>query len=478
MAKAWKLSPLTVVLYGCMLALLVLALVHYRLRIFSDTAGYITDMTINGGFYIGHHRFVSVCNQWLPALFIKAEASLRAIAIAYSLAYTLLPVVLALTCIHWLKRPFHALAILMQVTLMNMLLFYYAVSELQTGLLLLLFYDALSDHYREAGRQPAFLIGTLILVPAVAFSHPVNIAVFGFWVIYRLLKELPDYRRTAMAAGVFVMAYIVKRLWLTTSYEAGKLPGADSLQTFGLHYYNGPFARSFYSYVIAEAFLVPVVLMSAIGLLIYLRKYRLVALLVLSVGSIYTLVLIEFEDWFVHLYDHYYEHILQTALFFIVLLFSYGLARIRGRRFAVAAFIAVIFAISLAKIQRGSEFHAARQAWLYNCLGLMDELKVKKAVMARSRIPGDLAPASFWSSNWESLILSALDSPRRAKTLFLAWDIRQVREPVQAGDEFVTDGRSFKQRLLPERYFVLGDEPYVFLDGAVPDSVLDGLRAR
>jgi hypothetical protein len=108
----------------------------------------------------------------------------------------------------------------------------------------------------------------------------------------------------------------------------------------------------------------------------------------------------------------------------------------------------------------------------------MDRIGVKKAVAGRVWVPDGMIRGSFWSVSWESLILSSLEGPERSKTLFLSWDIHRINEPVQATDEFVTDSWSFKQSTLPKRYFALSDKPYVILETAVPDSVLEHLRWR
>jgi hypothetical protein len=196
------------------------------------------------------------------------------------------------------------------------------------------------------------------------------------------------------------------------------------------------------------------------------------------VAGIFTLVLINFEDWGGHFYDHYYEHMLQPAIFLLALLCCYALKNLPGREWQKTGVLAVVFVISLAKISSGSEPHVARQRWIYGYLELMDQISVKKAVAGRIWVPDGMVRGSFWSSSWESLILSSLEGPGRSKTLFLSWDTHRINEPVQATDEFVTDSWSFKQSSLPKTYFSLGDKPYVILETAVPDSVLEHLRWR
>ena len=324
--KSPKLQPLNLVLYGSMIVLLAFALCYYKLRIFSDTAGYLTDIIRNDGFVIAHNRFISVLNQWLPVLLLKAHASLKVIAVAYSFSYTLVPVALALLCMHWLKRPYHALAIMLLVLLMNVLLFYYAVSELQMGLCLLLFYDSAADYAQQSGRRKVLDVLTIIILPTFAFSHPLCLPVFIGWLLYRLLKERADYRSTGIAVLCFFTAYGIKKIWFTTVYEAQKAFTWEIVRPFGFNYYDGPFAQSIYSHILTQTFMMPAVLLCTIVLLARMRKYRLLILLITMTGGIFTVILLTFEDWSTHFYDHYHEHMLQPAVFFLVLLFCYALA--------------------------------------------------------------------------------------------------------------------------------------------------------
>jgi hypothetical protein len=211
-------------------------------------------------------------------------------------------------------------------------------------------------------------------------------------------------------------------------------------------------------------------------MLIWLRKYWLAALLIIMPAGFLTIVLIGFEDWSTHVYDHYYEHMLQPAVFFIILLFCYALAGLPGRAYLKTGAVALVLFISLAKIHTGSLAHVARQKWLHGYLELMDRLKLKKAVAGRIWVPEGMVRGSFWSASWESLLLSSLDGPQGSKTLFLVWDTGRIMEPIGASDEFVNDGWSLKQAALPARYFQLDDKPYVILEKAVPDTVLNSLR--
>ncbi len=467
-------------LYAAAAVLLALSLYYWKLRSgFSDTPNYIVNMTRNNGFEFAHNRYVSFVNQWLPALLIKLQAPLQAIGITYSLAYTLAPVLMMLLALHWLRQPGTALAILLQFTLMNALLFYYTCSELQMGLGLLLLYNGIYDHYLEAParRRLSFGIATLLLVPTVLFSHPMAVPVLGCWLLFRVICRKQSWQTLALILSCIAASYLVKHAWFVSPYEANKGLSWEIIRPFGLNYFGGGLSLSFYRYIGKDAFLVPALLLLTIGLLIRQRNWRLLATTIFSVGILYVLVIIVYEDLNgMHIYDHYHEHYMQPAILFLVLAFTDALMRLKLDQRIIAVCMAAIFTISLAKINTGSEWLAYRQKWELSYLRLMDRLGLKKAVAGRVWAPEGIWKGSFWSAGNETLFLSALDGPEKAKTLFLVWDIKDFKEPYQEKDLVLMDGYAYPQASLPARYFRLNDKPYVILENTVPDTVLAQMR--
>ncbi|MBS1629291.1 MAG: hypothetical protein JST27_04450 [Bacteroidetes bacterium] len=470
-----RIPLLHLLLYAAMAVLLVFSAVYYKLRIFSDTAVIITDMIRTGWFATAHSRFIGSFYQVAPLLLSKLNAPLWEILLSYSLNHALIPVLCALLCMHWLHRPYQALAIMLQAVLMSVLLYYYPCSELQAGLFLLLLYDALADEAAAGRHKRSFLIATPLMLPVIVFSHPMMAPTLMTWLAYRLLKSDADFRRTFLVAGIILLVFLIKEFWFTSTYETAKMLTWETIRPFGLNYYSGPLARSWYKYVLDDTFLVPVIFLITLALLWRLRSYRLMGLLVLSCLGILTLVLINFENWNDHLYDQYYEHQLQPIVFFLVLFLSYALYRLRLNQIWVSGAMAIVFLISFLKIEAGKNWHIERQRWLWGYLNLMDEMHIKKAALGRIWIREDLIRGSFWSASTETLLLSASQGPEHAKTLFLAWDPDHINEPVQTGTDFVNDSWYFKLNELPKRYFQLDEKPYVILDHVVPASKLQAM---
>lgn len=466
---------LHLLLYGSMAVLLLFSVIFYKLRIFSDVAVIITDMLRWGWPATAHSRFIGAFYQVAPLLLSKMHAPLWEILLSYSVNHALIPVLCALACMHWLHRPYHALAIMLQAVLMSVLLFYYPCSELQVGLFILLLYDALADEAADGRHKKSFLISSPVFLTVIVFAHPMMEPTLLGWLAYRMLKAHADYRRTFIAAGIIVLVFLVKKFWFTSTYETAKMMTWETIRPFGLNYYDGLLARTWYKYLLDDTFLVPVLFLVTVVMLWRMRSYRLIGIFVAMCAGILTLVLINFENWNDHLYDQYYEHQLQPIIFFIVLFLSYALYRLRLNQILVSSAMSIVFLISFLKIEAGKNWHIERQRWLWGYLNLMDEMHIKKAALGRVWIREDLIRGSFWSASTETLLFSASQGPEHAKTLFLAWDSDHIHEPVQTGTDFVLDGWYYKLNELPKRYFLLDEKPYVILDHVLPKSKLQAM---
>jgi hypothetical protein len=326
-------------------------------------------------------------------------------------------------------------------------------------------------------RRPAFVFSTLLLLPTIAFSHPFAMPVFACWLAYRIWNKKMQRWHLSMAVICFAVAYAVKKLLFESGYEVMHALGWEQVRPFGLNYYYGPLGKSFFSYLGADAFLVPVLLALTLALLAFQKKWRLLFSMLAFMLALYTLVMIAFEDFGgAHMYDHYYEHYLQAPLAFMLLALRDALRNVRIDEKIVASALGIVLIISFAKISSRSEWHERRQRWQYKVMGEMDRLHLKKAIIGRKWCPEGMWMGSFWSSSAETLILSAMQGPEKSKTLYMAWNVDEVHEPYQSSDQVITDGGGWPQESFPTRYFRLGDKPYVFLENILPDSTLQSFR--
>ncbi len=474
-------EPLVAVLYAAIAVLLGFAFWCYKLRVgFSDAPFYIVNMAAKDGFEVAHGRYICLLIQWLPVLLIKLDAPLKWVAVAYSVCYSLAPVLMALVALRWLRQPRTALAILLLVTLMNSKLFYYPVSDFQLGLALLLLYNGIFEHCRAQStpRWRVFGPASLIVLPTLAFAHPLVLPVYAVWIAYRAENGKRDLPMVAVAALGFAAAYAAKRLAFTSGYEAVRAADIPDILSFSAAHYSGWLSQTFGAYLWKEAFLVPALLLGTIALAVARREWFMLLWVVGGTAALYSLVLLAFQDLAANdAYDHYHEHCMQAALFPALLVFPRlaGAWRVDAR--LKAATVASVFLISFGKIADGGRVHRERQAWYTGCIRLMNSLHVDKAIVGRAWLPDGWTKGTFWSAPMETLFLSALDNPRNAKTLFMPWDIRTFQNgPYNRGDVFLFDGYYHPLDEVTSRYFPLSARPYVILEDALAPAVLNRLR--
>ncbi len=474
---ALKNRYLNMVLFLGSAALLVLSVLYYKERtIFEDAAYYIEEMTHNHGYTVAHSRFVGLLNQLLPAIFINLHLPLKSVVMAYSVGYALVPCVCIFLAVKWLKNPYVGLSILFFFTLMNARLFYFTVSEFQMGMVVFLLYDGVYDYYKEgSNHQRAFCLAALIMVPVIAFSHPLILPVTLAWMLYRWLLRRDHLRTLAFPAAIFFGCFLLKKFFFTSPYEAGKITAVELFQQISTRYYSGPIANGFYDYLISEAFCLPLVFLLLLIMLVRFSDYRSVIFLILTSVGFFSLIIMSFDDFKYQIYNHYYEHTLQPIVFFIVLILRVYLPKIRINKAIIPSAALVILIISFCKIANGSRPIAQRHKWMAANMQLMDSLKTKKAVLYRKWIPDGIPLSSLWNASMESLLLSSLDGKEHSKTLFLAWNEKSYTIK-DDGATIQVDGWQIPEAALTKRYFELGAGKYIFLDSVINKDQLNRIK--
>ena len=445
------------------LILVVIAIVFFKERAgFSDTPAYVVGMTCNKGFFIAHNRYVIIGCEWLPYLFLKAGMRLKAIALGYSLGHTLFPVILAAICLFVFRQPQKSLAIMLFWVIMSRELFYYPVSEFQMGMGLLLFYDSYLDNtINKPKSSNLFLLLSLIILPTIIFSHPIMILVFIAWVIYRVIKNnKPSKSIAGLIIVVAMISYAIKRLFFESGYEVTKMPSVTQViegLSKGVHY---PLGTSFYEYIMAHEFIAPILFLITLFVLLLSKKFGIAAYLLLVVAGFVSLILLLFgaEN---NAYDHYFEHLLQPSIFFIVLILTDNLDNVVRSNILKLIVGLGVFIIAIVKIIDQGNVHIARQEWYLHKFRIMDQCGIRKAIVLRDELPSDMNKGSFWNSSYETMLLSSMEGSQKTKTIFLSWGTAE-EQAIKDGDEHtvVFDGHNERIDTYPSKYYNLGKEKY------------------
>jgi hypothetical protein len=450
-----------------MLTLILLSIIFYKQRIaYHDTAGYFISLVYKGEFNISHSRYIGASSQWLPLLLLKAGSSFKALALGYSLANVLFPILLSFVCLFIFKDANRGLAILIYWILLDSYLFYYTCSEVPMGLALLMFYDGFLNYMeRQPKRQLLFWIISIIVLPTVLFSHPMNLLVIFAWLGYRYMRQSFQFdRRYIFISAITIAAYILKKVFFVSTYEMEKTPGVERLSKLSFDMYHGTLATSFYNTLLSDSFLVPLLLLVTLIVLIRSRRKALGGYLFLTVSFFFTLILLVFQTSNEILYDQYYEHLMQPLSFFIVLAFMDVLRANRRYILLERVSLLLIGIISVSKIVNGSQVITDRHEWYGRKFKIMDACAIRKAIILRDEVPDGNNKSSYWNAGAETLFLSSLAGNEHNKTIFMVWPwIRQ--QSLDEGNEQTILYDGFRHQLgdYPAKYFNLGNERYTWI---------------
>ena len=463
-------EPVSVVMALAALALLFLS-IRFALErvIFTDTAVYLYTIADTGKVYIATNRFICVLSQVLPLIGIAAGLSLKTIVYLYSVNCILIPLISSFVCMRVFRNRNMALAILLFYVLMNAWVFYYPVTEFQMGLCLLLLYHAFVLWFLEKPELKAwlFVLISLLFVPTVIFSHPLAIYVFVAWSVW-MFQMHPQSRKRLMVmppllaiAIHFIKEIIFKAISGAADYEAQRKEGLVNFKAPLSTYFDSLLGKGAVKALTSDYFIMLAVV--ALLLFFYARRKQWVSLLLFTgtVCGFWLLVTVAFRDW---PYDHYPEHLYQPVPFFITLAFAVAFPTLVQKASVRALVLLVIFAVSIGKIYDNHQFYTGRLDWYRRYIHLMHQSGIRNATLAEAhKIYG--VQYSYWASNCESMLLSALPGPDSAVRILVDGNAARLNENPSGNTHSNT------------AYFGNMREPFVSLDSLYGSHVLDSIAS-
>jgi hypothetical protein len=454
-----------------MLAALALLLFSIRFAaervIFTDTAVYLYTVADSGKVYIATNRFICLISQVLPLLGIAAGFSLKTVIYLYSVNCILIPLLSSWICVRVFRNRSIAVAILLFYVLMNAWVFYYPVTEFQMGLCLLLLYHAFVLWYLEhkQSRTRVFMLVSLLLVPTIIFSHPLALYVFIAWSVWLFhMHPLSRKRLLLMPPLLAIAVHFIKEFFFKSmvgaaDYEAQRKEGLVNFKAPLATYFDSLLGKGALKALTGDYF----VMLALVALLLfcYVKRKQWLHLLLFAgtILSFWLLVTVAFRDW---PYDHYPEHLYQPVPFFVALAFATLLPSLTGKAVVRASLLLVIFAISLGKIYDNHKFYTGRLDWYRRYIQLMRQSGIRNATLSEThKIYG--IRYSYWASNCESMLLSALPGPDSAVRILVDGNAVLLNKNPAA----YTSGNA--------AYFGNIREPFISLDSLYSPRLLDSV---
>jgi hypothetical protein len=168
--------------------LFVFSVLYYKERfVFLDGAHFLFHILRTNSFAIFHNRFIAILTEIYPVIASKLSLSLPVITQLYSAGFIIDFFACYFICGTLLKRYDFALVILFINMLFVSDTFYWLISEISIGLVLLALFFAIM--YGKKNLNLKVLFVNIIAAPLLAFSHPLLIFPFTFGIVFFILQK-------------------------------------------------------------------------------------------------------------------------------------------------------------------------------------------------------------------------------------------------------------------------------------------------
>lgn len=400
---------------------LIMSLIYYKERLLSfDAANYTFQLLYFEDFYIGHDRWISAPTQLLPLLAIKLGASLKVILMSYSASFILFYYVLFNLIVYGLGQARVGIFLALSLCLAMRYKFYGPVGEVILSIGMVGLLQAWLWREREGFSWPAWVhwsLGLGITAMIVFAGHPfAALAVFyllGFEMIaQRRWKDGQTWVMIALALVGYGRKYI--SLQAEGSYEAGQM---DNLQeSFAmLSQFNTYYVFDRISWFFETEYAFPfVIFLIAVGVLCWKRHWLLALFILASHLAMLAAIMIAFaylNDPIYILLDGYLSHLGIIWSLPIVYVFC------QERKWWSLGVIVVLMGFGLDRIHEKKAFFQER-------LGLLEGMLEEHATEQDRKLLHHIDHFDWgkmwmpWAVGVETLMLTALDGPESAATLY------------------------------------------------------------
>jgi hypothetical protein len=441
--------------YASMCGLLLLALIFYKERAFLLDIAFQTFLMINEGtVQVMVNRFGSAVVQVLPLLAIKAEAPLWMISMLYSASFPLLFLLIYTLIVKAFKNDYLGWVLVFLFTLIVFDAFYWATSEQQQGLAVLLLFYAYLLRFPDQNKWWMWLVNTAGIV-LLAFYHPLIFLPFYFlWAFFLLHrpKVFLNWRHfllAVMMAGVLV----IKSKYFSNWYDSGKMSTFwSNLEKYYPNYFDLPSHVKFLKNCLYYWYLFPLFLgIDSVFYLIRRQWLKLLLLLTACLGYVMLLHIGSPQS------DHrFYVEVNYMALsIFVMVPFLFDIAPgIRPSRLWLL--FAGLVVLRLSTIALHHRPFTARIEWIRQTMeeGERQHPPSSRFYLSASQAPMDtlLMP---WGIPYESLLISTYDGKDPVQSLFIHAEVNKFEEALSQDTTFVTEFKTYSIEELNPHYFPL-----------------------
>lgn len=417
--------------------LLCLAWVHYLERTACFDSAWFSWLMIDSGMPTSAlGRYASWTAQLLPVWLVHQEAPLGTVLRAYSICLMLVHVAIFLVIAYRLRDERGAVALPITLVSGLHLMFYYGVSELNQGLSFTVLVWCLLRRARgQEARWWTWAVALVMVNAWTSLHHPVLLLPLLFIIGLEALRggAWPQ-RRWWWLSAACVGWYVVRiGLFTGSGYEQERMPGlADVLGNLG-NLSELPSTRyllTVWPKFKAFLLLLPITLL----LLLRGRAWATLAWLVLWMAGTLVLILItDRRQGSPVLFENFYP-LLALA---VAVTFADKLADLQGRerRIGMAAF-GGIAVLGLVQVERAHHPFTMKVEHAQHLTQQLHSDGVRKAIAPDAALPWAVV-WSHWAFAFETALISGIDGPADAVTVFVDRELRRYEGPMQVPGAFL-----------------------------------------
>jgi len=466
--------------YLVWLILAILSVVFYKERAtFMDGGFQLTELINNGTFGIYHYRLTNPLTQILALAAIKMGLSLKTVMILYSLNFILFFAAVHFLIVRWCKNDFLAWTQIAFFTFLATDSFYFLTPEYYQGMSLLLLWFAmiLRFDFKQKWLLPAL---SLLLIPII-FDHLLLTAFFIFLWFFFGLHEAKLWRWQYLFLAVTVaIIFVVHQKFFVSWYDAAKTESfTNNFEQYFPNFHTIPAHEIFLGKLKWLYPILPISLLlltfkylyafyknelrgslnlgkKHVALQVKLERFFPLIKLLLILGFCFSYLLI------IHIGDPETPYIFYAEVNYLGLAIPIAVAyffdfmpKIQDKRQTKIILTIIVF-ISFFKILNTYGKFEFRHNWMLSQF----ENKTTNRVIIKAENPYKNIYIQEWSVPYESLLITALDGPKSAKSLLIATEEKQYKDYLNEENLLLEVMRQTDVDSLNKAYFDLGKNKY------------------
>ncbi|HUH74558.1 MAG TPA: hypothetical protein VLZ75_09130 [Chitinophagales bacterium] len=435
--------------------LLILSVVYYQERvILYDNSFYLFEMIRTESFCIQRFRVISFLPELLAFLAIKIGAPLIVVSVLFSVGYSLFYFVIYLIVGLFLRKYQLAIVLLLVNTLIVSHTFFWNISELYLGIGLLILFFAIATEKKFKTLNVWQNNTLLFLLILISSSHPLILFPFAFMLYYLFRQKALEGKMTLYISSVFLIFYIVNRVYFTDWYDSEKLNAVNNIKTLFPHYLNIETNHLLLKDAI-RPYLFALILW-VISLAFYLQKRKCFDLIITNLflfGYLF-LVNVSFPNG---VKSFYMENMYLVVSMVLGLIFIFEIVPTFKRKAIAPAFILIISIACIGRIVYYKQEYTDRINWYKTYFEGQENKNIA--------LPTDVAPNEILTMSWaipfEVNILSTIEYGETYGLVFLDELNERNEEKPFFQNQFITPWSKIPYNELPQQYFKFSNEPYL-----------------